>query len=67
MDADDKKREQTRVRMERYRSNKVQVSFTTSREVKEGLEKIAADHGYSTIKEFMEALTKGYMSVTDEN
>lgn len=63
----DKERDQSRARTERYRSGKTQVTFATTPEVKESLIKMASEHGYKTIREFMEALAKGHASLKQQD
>lgn len=61
----DKARDQARERQERYRKDKVQVSFTTTEEVRSALRKLAEEQGYSTVRGFMEALALGYLHLCD--
>ena len=62
----DKERDQSRVRTERYRSGKTQVTFATTPDVKEALVAMAKKYGYKTIREFMEALAKGHASLEQQ-
>lgn len=57
----DHKREVDRERRARYRNGKVNVAFATTPEIRDKLRDMAADYGYSSLKEFFEALAENYV------
>lgn len=48
------------------RAKKVTVSFLTDPERKEEMKQMASDHGFASIKEFMEDLTEKYKTIKAE-